>query len=107
MSVADLASLLDAFVTWLVLHEHDTFESCSLSPSFPLALWLSSELGFACGVDHGTYGCLSWDIRDWQHLPRWAIAFVDAVEGRYGYRPITGEQAFDILAHIEAPSLAA
>jgi hypothetical protein len=91
---------LDAFVSWLCVHEHEVIGLSGKCFDGPLARWLSEKTGHIFGVDGKWYGCASSEYGRWRLLPRWAEVFSMWMESR-AYRPLTGIEALDVLAHIE------
>lgn len=90
----------EAFGSWLCLHEQETVGRPGLCFDAPLARWLSEVTGQVYGVDGKLYGRGCWEPWQWQLLPRWAEVFTACSE-RFFALPLTGEQAFDLLAHVE------
>lgn len=91
---------LEAFVSWLCVHEHDVIGLAGKCFDGPLARWLSEMSGHVFGVDGKWYGPASSEYCHWRLLPRWAEVFCMWMESR-AYRPITGRGALEVLAHVE------
>ena len=91
---------LDAFVSWLCSHEHEVIGLAGTCFDGPLARWLSEMTGYVFGVDGKWYGRASSEYGRWRLLPRWAEVFCVWMESRT-YRPLTGREALDVLAHVE------
>ena len=92
---------LDAFVTWLCLHDADIVgRPCSCFSS-PLACWLSEFFGDGVyGVDGQFYGRAVHEVWSWRVLPRWATVFAERLE-RVASRSVTGREALEVLARVE------
>jgi hypothetical protein len=91
---------LEAFCSWLCLHEHDVVGYPGTFFRTPLSVWLSEVSGHTYGMDGMFYGRASYDYCSWLLLPRWAEVFTAWME-RLALCPITGYQALDILARVE------
>jgi hypothetical protein len=91
---------LDAFVSWLCSHEFEIVGFPGTWFDAPLARWLSELTGHTYGVDGKLYGRASCDSCRWRLLPQWAEVFSAWVE-LYAYRPLTGYEALEVLAHVE------
>jgi len=91
---------LEAFCSWLCLHEHDVVGYPGTFFRTPLSVWLSEVSGQTYGVDGRFYGRASYDSCCWLLLPQWAELFTAWMEG-LALGPITGCQALDILARVE------
>ncbi len=91
---------LDAFVSWLCEHEHEEVGHPGRWFETPLAMWLSWISGQTYGVSASAYGRASCDEDLWFPLPRWAMRFVTRLECVV-QRPITGAEAFRVLAQVE------
>lgn len=91
---------LDTFVSWLCSHEHEVIGVSGKCFDGPLARWLSEMTGHVFGVDGKWYGRASSEYGRWRLLPQWAEVFCVWMESR-AYRPITGREALDVLAHVE------
>ncbi len=53
------------------------------------------------GVEGNAYGPIALDERHWQRLPLWARLFHNFTERYMFLRPVTGAEAFQVLAVIE------
>jgi hypothetical protein len=91
---------LDAFVSWLCLHEDEVIWLSGKCFDAPLARWLSEMTGHVFGVDGKWYGRALSEYCRWRLLPLWAVVFCVWTESR-AYRPITGIEALEVLAHVE------
>lgn len=91
---------LDEFVSWLCLHEDEVIGLSGKCFDAPLARWLSEMTGHVFGVDGKWYGRASSESCRWRLLPLWAEVFCVWTESR-AYRPITGIEALEVLAHVE------
>jgi hypothetical protein len=91
---------LDEFLSWLSFHEHEYVGSPGSYFSSPLALYLSQRDGRVYGVDGDRFGPALLDVCQWRYLPLWARRFTNWSECR-SFTPITGGEAFHILATIE------
>lgn len=98
--MGELPLSFEQFVRWLCEREHAIVGYPGVWLNDPLAEWISSLAGRVWGTDDKFYGPASYDTRLWAWLPRWAYLFKLWSE-KHAYRPMTGEQAFTILAVIE------
>lgn len=90
---------LESFCTWLCEHSDEVVGHPGQWFGSPLALWLSERAGQRYGVDGSCYGRASCEEAQWP-LPRWAQVFVAYLEQTVAY-PVTGYQAFVVLARVE------
>lgn len=91
----------DDFVTWLC--ERETAISGHAGTRFgsPLVEWLSSLFRSECAIENASCCWMSFDCRwRWRELPAWSLRFQAKIEG-YTFRPLTGLEAFEILASVE------
>jgi hypothetical protein len=91
---------LDVFVSWLCSHEHEVVGFPGKWFDAPLARWLSEMTGHVFGVDGKWYGRASSEYSRWRLLPLWAEVFCAWAES-CTYRPMTGLEALEVLAHVE------
>jgi hypothetical protein len=92
---------LDAFVSWLCLHEGDEVVGYVVTwYDSPLARYLKEVTGHLYGVDGQRYGCALHGYRCWLLLPWWAECFTCWVES-CPRRPATGYEVLEVLARIE------
>jgi len=91
---------LDAFVSWLCLHERECVGCLGTWYDSPLARYLSEVTGHVFGADGRFYGRASSDYRYWLLLPRWAEVFTSWTES-LAYRPVTGSEVVEVLACVE------
>jgi hypothetical protein len=91
---------LEAFLSWLCLHESEEVGCLGRWYDSPLARYLSEVTGHVFGADGRRYGCASSEYCCWLLLPRWAEVFTSWVESS-PYRPVTGYEALEVLACVE------
>lgn len=92
----------DDFCAWLCEKEHEVVGRPGIGYSDPLSEWLSTLAGRVCGIEGNVCGPISLDDRYWRWLlPLWARLFFTFTERYMFARPMTGREAFDVLAHIE------
>lgn len=91
---------LDAFVSWLCMHESEPVGLASSCYHSPLALWLSECFDAVYGVDSCRYGRALYACCSWRPLPAWAARFASLLDG-FGLRTVTGLEALELLARVE------
>jgi hypothetical protein len=91
---------LDVFVSWLCSHEHEVVGFPGKCFDAPLARCLSEMTCHVFGVDGKWYGRASSESCRWRLLLLWAEVFCAWAESR-AYRPMTGREALEVLAHVE------
>ncbi len=94
----------DDFVTFLCTREKEIAGHTGTRFGSPLVEWLSTLTRYQCTIEDNSYGWMSLDWRwHWRALPTWCIRFQRKVES-YAFRPLRGDEAFDILASLEVGS---
>jgi len=89
------------FATWLCEREIEVVGHAGTRFGSPLVEWLSTLLGTQCCIEDATCGWMLIDSRwIWRTLPTWSIRFQQRMDSAV-YRPLTGGEAFTILASVE------
>lgn len=97
----DLEVSQEDFCSWLIWNEKNIVGRPGTYFHDPLALYLSSSAGKVCGVAEKHYGLARCEAHQWRVLPRWASLFRFLAERYYPHVPLTGSQAFALLAQVE------
>jgi hypothetical protein len=93
---------MEQFRVWLCAHANEVVGQAGTYFLSPLASWISGGTGHLYGTDDLLYGRATADYSSWKPLPDWAIRFNARLERR-AFRPITGLEALQELAHIDTP----
>ena len=97
----EISIQFDAFCSWLVEREAAIVGRPGIGYSDPLSEFLSFCAGRLYGVEGNVYGPAALDDCYWRRLPLWAKLFLGFTERYMFLRPITGAEAFQVLAEIE------
>ena|SRR5436305_8699636 len=91
----------DDFVSWLCERETEVTGYTGTRFGSPLVEWLSDLARCQCTIENALCGWMSFDCQwRWRALPVWCVRFQQRVDG-YAFRPLTGFEALDLLAHVE------
>jgi hypothetical protein len=91
---------MEQFHSWLSAHATTVVGQAGMCFLSPLALWISERMGHLYGTDDLFYGRAVSAYCSWQMLPAWAVRFNARLE-RIAFRPVTGLEALQELAHIK------
>jgi hypothetical protein len=91
---------IEKFQVWLSIHATEIVGQAGTCFLSPLAIWISEGVGHLCGTDDLFYGRAATAYCSWQMLPQWAVRFNARLE-RIAFRPVTGLEALQELAHIK------